>query len=891
MSDNIQRSKGRGSSYKFDRGGMPTEMGPYIGVVKNNVDPTRNGRLQVYIEQFAGNNPEDKSLWRTVSYIPPFYGITPNNNATTTAGPGNFKGNPQSYGMWFTPPDVGVSVICFFVAGDPNQGYYLGCVPDPGANHMLPAIGASTNYVAQNTTQNSLIAGANARQLPVVEANFYNSSVDKNPRFFTAPKPIHSYQFAILANQGLLGDTVRGPITSNAQRESPSSVFGISTPGRPIYRGGLDEKTIRQRLDAGQIKLTDVKVEGRRGGHSIVLDDGDLRGVDNLVRIRTSKGHQITMSDDGDCFYIVHANGQTWLEFGSEGTVDVYATNSVNVRTEGTLNLHADKDININAGGKLNLKGKSVAVESKGSLTLNSASNLTIYSKLLLGISSNGSVSVKSTLGSWDSTGPLSLKGAILNLNGFLPGVPVPTPSPIQAYKLDDTVFAGAKGWSVKPGKLESIVTRAPTHEPYPYHNVGVPVTVNIGGGGGGEAEAPVDLGDLGTSVDETLAGIEDVPVEDAVTNSDVLTADPAVEDIATLNPAQVTGLLAQAKTAVGQAADAVSVDKGIGQFGFKPEQLEAAGLLKPGTTNAFKSISAGIPTTADIEEAARTNTTPEDVARNRQILSKLASPTLWTGKAGVTNLGSLLSSSEKQSTVQQTLMNTAYNGLKSTGLVSGFETAQKIGGLINSATKFGVGDVTNWVKGGATAEISKALGISTKSAQYAVDFVSSKTTNVLGDLGAVGNSQLTGALGELTGPLRGIVGLGDQVGKLTGLTGLSGFAGELSQGIGGILSSGNALVGQIQGEINQITGAVTNQLNDLLASTGLNTTLSDLGLGSLGSFGDLGGLTSLGGFFGGGGSAIPAKYAVNTVNRAAIDRIVNAAVGDSKVPNITYDT
>jgi hypothetical protein len=420
---------------------------------------------------------------------------------------------------------------------------------------------------------------------------------------------------------------------------------------------------------------------------------------------------------------------------------------------------------------------------------------------------------------------------------------------------------------------------------------VGVPVTVNIGGGGGGEAEAPVDLGDLGTSVDETLAGIEDVPVEDAVTNSDVLTADPAVEDIATLNPAQVTGLLAQAKTAVGQAADAVSVDKGIGQFGFKPEQLEAAGLLKPGTTNAFKSISAGIPTTADIEEAARTNTTPEDVARNRQILSKLASPTLWTGKAGVTNLGSLLSSSEKQSTVQQTLMNTAYNGLKSTGLVSGFETAQKIGGLINSATKFGVGDVTNWVKGGATAEISKALGISTKSAQYAVDFVSSKTTNVLGDLGAVGNSQLTGALGELTGPLRGIVGLGDQVGKLTGLTGLSGFAGELSQGIGGILSSGNALVGQIQGEINQITGAVTNQLNDLLASTGLNTTLSDLGLGSLGSFGDLGGLTSLGGFFGGGGSAIPAKYAVNTVNRAAIDRIVNAAVGDSKVPNITYDT
>ena len=73
MSDNILRSKGRGSSYKFDRGGMPTEFGPYIGIVKNNIDPTRSGRLQVYIEQFAGNNPEDKSLWRTVMYVPPFY--------------------------------------------------------------------------------------------------------------------------------------------------------------------------------------------------------------------------------------------------------------------------------------------------------------------------------------------------------------------------------------------------------------------------------------------------------------------------------------------------------------------------------------------------------------------------------------------------------------------------------------------------------------------------------------------------------------------------------------------------------------------------------------------------------------------------------------------------
>ena len=152
MADNIQRGQGRGQNYKFDRGGQPTEFGPYIGVVKNNIDPTRSGRLQVYIEQFNfGSDQSDESLWRTVSYIPPFYGVTPHTG--TSAGTGTYKGNPQSYGMWFTPPDLGVSVICFFVAGDPNQGYYIGCVPDPGVTHMIPAVGAGKKFQVDNERQ------------------------------------------------------------------------------------------------------------------------------------------------------------------------------------------------------------------------------------------------------------------------------------------------------------------------------------------------------------------------------------------------------------------------------------------------------------------------------------------------------------------------------------------------------------------------------------------------------------------------------------------------------------------------------------------------------------------------------------------------------------------
>ena len=36
--------------------------------------------------------------------------------------------------------------------------------------------------------------------------------------------------------QGLVQDNVRGTTSSSARRESPSAVFGISTPGRVRYR-------------------------------------------------------------------------------------------------------------------------------------------------------------------------------------------------------------------------------------------------------------------------------------------------------------------------------------------------------------------------------------------------------------------------------------------------------------------------------------------------------------------------------------------------------------------------------------------------------------------------------------------------------------------------------
>lgn len=475
MPDNVQRSRGRPSNYRQDRGGVPAEYGPYYGEVMNNVDPTRSGRLQVYIEAFSGPDKNDRTRWTTVSYLPHFYGVTPPGNSPND-GPGTYPGNQNSYGMWMVPPDLGVKVICIFVNGDRSQGYYIGVVIENGLNHMVPAIGAEGNYVSGNPSQSAYFA--DSALMPVTEINTANERADNSSRFFEQEKPIHSVVAAGLFQQGLNTDIERGPVRSSSQRESPSNVIGFSSPGVPVYQGGLSPEDARQKLNSGAVKPSDLAVIGRMGGHSLVMDDGDIDGRNNMFRVRTAKGHQITMSDSGNFVYITTANGQTWIELGVEGTVDVFSTNSINLRTQGDINLHADRDINMFAGRDMNVKVKNnVTWETDNEFKLTAQKDLRLWSKATVNVKADGVLTIQSASGSWNSGSEFKMTAGGIDLNG--PQAPeVAAPQPMVMKLFDTTKFSSAKGWEVEKKKLESICSRVTTHEPYPYHNKGVDVKV-----------------------------------------------------------------------------------------------------------------------------------------------------------------------------------------------------------------------------------------------------------------------------------------------------------------------------------------------------------------------------------------------------------------------------
>ena len=178
MAEDIYSPKGQNKRSKPDAGGGVLRELPVIGVVKNNIDNTRAGRIDVYIEDFGGTDPDDQLNWTTVNYMSPFFGSTPASSPSDNYG--TYVSNPSSYGMWFSPPDLGSRVVCIFLNGDSNYGYYIGGILEPELLQMIPAIGASDNIVA-NKGEAEQTGGS--PKLPVTNLNTNNKSMNSNNMF------------------------------------------------------------------------------------------------------------------------------------------------------------------------------------------------------------------------------------------------------------------------------------------------------------------------------------------------------------------------------------------------------------------------------------------------------------------------------------------------------------------------------------------------------------------------------------------------------------------------------------------------------------------------------------------------------------------------------------
>jgi hypothetical protein len=467
MSTNRQLGTRVPAAYDRDRTpGQHIDSGPHLAEVKDNADQLFHGRLRVYIPYFGGD-PEDDKSWFTVNYASPFFGEVNPFYGQQKAGTEPVYGQTlHSYGMWFVPPDLGVNVLVTFVTGNPDLGYWFACIPTPRAHQMVPGIASSTNYVEKGTASKSDFPA-----VPVAEA-----VLDRRNDFLNNPRPVHKPQFDIISNQGIAADQDRGAITSSSQRESPSKVFGISTPGRPDPDPSLENDQVSPSTNflkkiADSILNNDstlgksmFKPVTRKGGHSLVMDDGDKAGSNQLLRLRSATGHQIMMNDTAGIIYVINAAGTSWIEMTPDGSINVFSSGSVSMRARGSMNFHADQDIKFHAGGNITAKSGNSLIINSEDISIRAESSLVLDGDNVI-LASNGSTAIHG-----DSSLVLG-SGGDLMIMGAVQIVDTPGSKPGSGVKIDTKPFPEptkrGSVWKVGGNTTESTVNILPTHEPW----------------------------------------------------------------------------------------------------------------------------------------------------------------------------------------------------------------------------------------------------------------------------------------------------------------------------------------------------------------------------------------------------------------------------------------
>jgi len=468
--------------------------GPFLAEITNHLDPTYMGGLEVALIKGVPSSVRDQGETYVVRYLSPFAGNTSSRYEGNNDK--DFDDVQKSYGFWAVPPDIGSIVMVMFIDRDPNQGFWFGCVHDIFQNHMTPGIAASRQSAITDEQRRKY----GTDYLPVAEFHKKSRSLQNpNPERFT--KPVHPFADR-LVEQGLLLDTVRGVTSSGARREVPSSVFGISTPG-PLDENGRKGKI-------GYSGNTQAPVS-RLGGSTFVMDDGDVNGQNELVRLRTRTGHQILLHNSQDLIYIANSKGTAWIELTSNGKIDIYAQDSVSIHTEADFNFRADRDINLEAGRNINVRaGKNMEtnvagyqylkVEQDQKISVRGSKDEVVGDIVKFSVGNNFNLSVANNIvqtagGLFDAGAGEDMRlgsGSTLHLgaesqilgsstdihwNGPQAAAPssaasAEAPPDLPMFSLPNRAFNA--GWVdgnfYKTEDIKSIMQRVPTHEPWPQH-------------------------------------------------------------------------------------------------------------------------------------------------------------------------------------------------------------------------------------------------------------------------------------------------------------------------------------------------------------------------------------------------------------------------------------
>ena len=670
--------------------GVREERGIVIGEVKVNAHPASMGNLMVFVPTFADRSREnDKSQWRQVKYCTPFY------SRTEVQGSGDSSVTTKNTaGMIYPCPDIGTNVLCFFPEGRNQDGFWFACAPDTYMMQSIPEPAMTENV----TTKPDEIRGKLA---PGGEFNDKDNPTDKITNYLTPKRAFDSNTHGILKTQGLDEDQIRGLTSSNYMRETPSELFGITTKGRRIDKNSTDvadNKKIISKLknNADLSKLEADAVEGRvarKKGHSLVMDDGDIEGNNNLIRFRTAAGHQILLHDTEDLIYIGNSKGTSWIQMDASGQLDVYSRTNINLRSR-NINMHADSSIKMFAGNNIQIVAGNILQLEGGNLAhMNSEGAAMVYGAKSIDIKSGSNLQIEGSKVGIKAGGNMDLEASCLALNGKASGARNQKAA-IKSTK-PETVRNGNGFWEAK-GTLKTTVDRVPTHEPFAEHKTTTQETIlrsvqvgNIPSSGtveikpkpGSSASANVDdfssIGDRAASANiDDFSSIGDRAASANIDDFSSIKSSPGLDLVKALpNKERIS-----AATILKQP----NINVNVGDLSNSTiKNLSAATIEKAGTGGLLSFID---PITSAVGKygADAVSLIKNGFVRPETVFNgELANPRMWTNKLGIDGLQSFLKAENIQEDMFLTDVVDDYQNAVFSGAIQNSDTEDTIAGMV----------------------------------------------------------------------------------------------------------------------------------------------------------------------------------------------------------------
>ncbi len=550
VSKPTRQIKGGDKDYNLVQRGMTENIGVVEGIVKANTHPTNMGVISVFIPRH-GEDQKDPNQWRQVRYSSPFYSRTDASGISTdnfleTKTPAGFITPPPDIGtkVLCVFPD-GINRLGYYFACVPDT-YMLQTLPESSAskkdksyvvagefNDRSPGQNVNkdiTNFRAvkrpldtfkqtQLTLQGlnfdpirGLSTSSYMRESPseLVGITSKGRKVDKQG--FDVTKQLSKGGVLTSGNASVGIDDIIGNVasldaggvddtTSELSPFGPGTKITPTTEGASLEQiataGALAKKVIFTSEGKAFVPLSnteqdrlkkDVTSTKRKKGHSITLDDGDVDGNSQQIRLLSSTGHQILLNDNEGVIYIGHKTGKSWIELGKDGQIDIYGQDSINFRTK-DFNFHADGNIKFHSKGYTQfVSEEQTHIESKGQFIILSQDEFGITSSEV-SIASSGSVNIAgSGASSFKTSGPLSLSGALVLLQG--PGSAPKSGTPVQRRAVLQPKFSTNRGDWLAKERLITSVDRVVTHEPFVEHNTPTKSSAFTGGLKGGGMSA-----------------------------------------------------------------------------------------------------------------------------------------------------------------------------------------------------------------------------------------------------------------------------------------------------------------------------------------------------------------------------------------------------------------